>query len=58
MWCICKDRGDHPLFMACQKGHLDIVTKLTEHNVDIIWMTIPFYLACLKGHHNISAIVH
>jgi serine/threonine-protein phosphatase 6 regulatory ankyrin repeat subunit B len=58
----CMDDGASPLYIACQKGHLDIVEKLlynvnTDVNKCIECGRSPLYIACQNGHVNIVKII-
>jgi len=49
------DDGATPLFMACEKGYIDVVRLLIEAGAGIILVATadgatPFFIACQDGH--------
>ena len=46
--------GDTPLYVACEKGHAEVVTTLLDANADKNQADndgdTPLYVACQKGH--------
>jgi ankyrin repeat protein len=52
----CRDSGESPLFIACYKGHLDIVLQLLDKKVNtdvnkcVDSGESPLYVACQEGH--------
>jgi ankyrin repeat protein len=54
-------RNASPIFWACEKGHMEIVRRLLDHNdVDIdksVWNKSPLYIAIENGHTEIAKLL-
>jgi ankyrin repeat protein len=45
----CRDGGESPLYMACQNGHLDIVEKLLDQSLPVVWNYYPNHQQYASG---------